>query len=181
MSNPERSSPSSEPPHEHSKASVRVSETGFENLQLVGRARRATFLMGGRAEGEEDFSAASPYDLLAAALASCTAMAIRVFAQRHSYPLERVEVEVSHRRLAEDRHDLLRAVVFLHGPLDEAQRVQLLEVALACPISRTLLRGINVGSFLHVEGQLDPETGVRTDYLKDLGMFPEDPSDPRFR
>jgi putative redox protein len=166
---------------EHEKASIRVSETGFENLQLVGRARHATLLMGGRAEGAEDFSNASPYDLLAAALASCTAMAVRVFAQRHAIPLDRVEVEVSHRRFAGNTHDLLRAVVFLHGPLEERQRVQLLEAAQACPISRTLLRGIDVGTFLHVNGIPDPETGARTDYLKDLGMFPEDPQDPRYR
>jgi organic hydroperoxide reductase OsmC/OhrA len=73
--------------------------------------------------GEEDFSDASPYDLLAAALASCTAMAVRVFAQCHQFPPERVEIEVSHRRRPGDTHDLLRAVLFLHGPLEEKQRL----------------------------------------------------------
>jgi putative redox protein len=172
--------PTISPEHEPQKSSVRVSETGVESLQLVGRARRATFLAGGRRAGEDDFFDLSPYDLLAAALASCTAMTVRVFAERHGMPLERIEVEVSHSRLPGETHDLLRAVMFLHGPLDEAQRVKLLEVASLCPISRTLLRGMNVGSFLHVEGQADPQTGVRTDYLQDLGMITEDPQDPRF-
>jgi uncharacterized OsmC-like protein len=36
-----------------------------------------------------------PYDFLAAALASCTAIAVRVFADRHAMSLERIEVEVS--------------------------------------------------------------------------------------
>jgi putative redox protein len=168
------------PEHESQKSSVRVSETGVESLQLVGRARRATFLAGGRRAGEDDFSDPSPYDLLAAALASCTAMTVRVFAERHGMPLERIEVEVSHGRLPDDTHDLLRAVLFLHGPLDQAQRVKLLEVANRCPISRTLLHGLNVGSFLHVEGRPDPQTGARTDYLQDLGMITEDPDDPHF-
>jgi hypothetical protein len=41
----------------------------------------------------------------------------------HQFPSERVEIEVSHRRRPGDTHDLLRAVLFLHGPLEEKQRL----------------------------------------------------------
>jgi uncharacterized OsmC-like protein len=41
----------------------------------------------------------TPYDLLGAALASCTAMTLNYFARRENIPLEQVEVSVSHDRI----------------------------------------------------------------------------------
>ena len=46
----------------------------------------------------------TPYDLLAAALGACTAMTLRMYADRKGWPLEAVAVGLTHRRLhAEDR------------------------------------------------------------------------------
>ncbi|MGF1551896.1 MAG: alpha/beta fold hydrolase [Paracoccaceae bacterium] len=89
-----------------------------------------------------------PYDLLAAALASCTAMTIRMYARRKGIALDHVAVDVEHAREhradCEDcderdrRVDVFRRRVWLAGDLDEAARARLMAIADRCPVHRTL-------------------------------------------
>lgn len=84
----------------------------------------------------------SPHDLLSAALAECTALTLRLYADRKAWPLEAVEVEVSHEARADaSPRDLFRRTVRLTGALDEAQRKRLIEIAERCPVHRTLTAG----------------------------------------
>jgi len=96
----------------------------------------------------------SPYELLAAALGSCTSMTLRLYASRKGWPLSRVVVTVRHERIhaadcadcetKEGRVDQLRREIVLEGPLDPAQRARLLEIADHCPIHRTLRNEIRI-------------------------------------
>jgi uncharacterized OsmC-like protein len=96
----------------------------------------------------------SPYDLLAASLGACTAMTLRMYANRKKWPLEAVEVGVSHDRVhAEDeaecehrpvRVDRLQRKILLIGALDAEQRARLLEIADRCPVHRTLDAGVRI-------------------------------------
>ncbi|MEO1774279.1 MAG: alpha/beta fold hydrolase [Pseudomonadota bacterium] len=90
----------------------------------------------------------APYDFLAAGLASCTAMTLRLYARRKGLPLEHVSVDVEHDRIhAADcetceetgaRIDRFTRRIRMEGPLDDTQRKRLLEIADRCPVHRTL-------------------------------------------
>lgn len=90
----------------------------------------------------------SPYELLAAALATCTGMTLQMYARRKSWPLTEATVRVAHDRIhagdcaecetADGRVDRLTRTVTLTGDLDDGQRARLLEIADRCPVHRTL-------------------------------------------
>jgi putative redox protein len=96
----------------------------------------------------------TPYDYLASALGACTAMTIRMYADRRGWPLDEVTVRLTHGRVheadcegCESRPvgiDQLSRVVELSGDLTEEQRAGLLRIADRCPVGQTLTRGIRV-------------------------------------
>ncbi|HNP52920.1 MAG TPA: bifunctional alpha/beta hydrolase/OsmC family protein [Nitrosomonas nitrosa] len=91
---------------------------------------------------------ANPYELLLAALGSCTSMTLRMYANHKKLNLKDIEVELSHSRIhAEDCAscekqealvDKITRVIKLTGQLDDAQRKRLLEIANKCPVHKTL-------------------------------------------
>ncbi|KDP84623.1 bifunctional alpha/beta hydrolase/OsmC family protein [Cupriavidus basilensis] len=90
----------------------------------------------------------APYDLLLAALGACTAMTMRMYAERKGFPLEHVAVSLRHEKIhaadcaecstTEGKIDWIEREITMRGPLDEAQRAALLEIADKCPVHRTL-------------------------------------------
>ena len=100
----------------------------------------------------------SPYDLLLAALGSCTSMTVAMYARRKQWPLRDVEVRLKHSRIyandcadCETKVGLLDKIereIVLTGPLTEEQRTRLLEIANKCPVHRTLASEIKIESWL---------------------------------
>ncbi|HCR14389.1 MAG TPA: OsmC family protein [Solidesulfovibrio sp.] len=88
-----------------------------------------------------------PHELLEAALGSCTAMMLRMYADNHDIPLESATVEVTlDRRVPETATFVCR--IALTGNLTPEQRKRLLRAARACPVRRTLS-----GKLLFVEDE----------------------------
>jgi putative redox protein len=87
----------------------------------------------------------APHDLLAAGLAACTTMTVRLYAERKGWPLERVHVAVDHERQdGESPPDVFRRRLVLTGALDIEQQERLLQIADHCPVHRTLTAGARI-------------------------------------
>lgn len=86
----------------------------------------------------------APDELFEASLASCTAITLRMYADRKKWPVAEIEVTVSVERI-ENKTVFTRSIQ-LNGGIDETQRQRLLEIAKACPVSKSLLGEIEINS-----------------------------------
>lgn len=86
-----------------------------------------------------DGAGPDPHDLFDAALGTCKAMTLLLYARQRGLPLEGIDVHVE-RDYSEERQGNYRLIVdlALKGPLDETQRQQLLRVADKCPIHKLM-------------------------------------------
>ena len=96
----------------------------------------------------------SPYDLILAALGSCTSMTIGLYARKRSWPVQKITVSLWHSKIhakdcddcetKEGRIDRIEMEVHLDGALTDEQRAKLMEVAGKCPVHQTLTSEINI-------------------------------------
>lgn len=90
----------------------------------------------------------NPYDMLLAALGTCTSMTLLMYARRKQWPLEQVQVCLSHDRIyARDcetcetqtgKVDRIQLEIRLTGNLTADQVERLQEIARRCPVHQTL-------------------------------------------
>jgi putative redox protein len=121
---------------------VLVQETGVGKFQVEVHSGRTRLLADEPVAAGGLGSGPGPYDLLCAALGACTSMTLRLYADQKQWPLTRTRVAVSHTKDKEWKPaDLFRRSIALEGPLDDAQRARLLEIAGRCPVHRTLESG----------------------------------------
>lgn len=90
----------------------------------------------------------TPYDLLASALATCTSMTLRMYADRKKIKLDSITTEVRHAKVHQEdcetcetsssKIDQFTRVIQLEGSLSAEQRQRMLEIADRCPVHRTL-------------------------------------------
>lgn len=130
----------------------------------VGRFSQDVTVRGHRLIADEpigigDDTGPSPYDLLLAALGTCTSMTLRMYADRKGIPLEHVSVALAHdRTYATDcrdttatrcRVDHISRTLRLDGPaLTDEQRSALMQIADRCPVHRTLQGDVRIDTTL---------------------------------
>ena len=90
-----------------------------------------------RDHGGED-SGPSPQELLAASLASCTAITMEMYAQRKGWEVGDVAVNVSYEPAQRGSPTRFRMNVEFPKELAEEQRERLMQIGAKCPVHRTL-------------------------------------------
>src|SRR5262245_15135602 len=138
---------------------VHGSAAGFAQQIAIGQHR--LFADEPASVGGTD-TGPNPYDLLLAALGSCTSITVAMYARRKRWPLESVTVRLSHSKVhaadcadCETKVGLLDHVhrdVEVSGPLSEEQRARLLDIASKCPVHRTLESDIVIETHLTEPG-----------------------------
>ena len=126
----------------------------LENLQHEATVDGHSILLDEPKQVGGDGKGMNPYELLLSALGGCIAMTLRIYARHKGWPLEDVRVVLSHDKIhakdcAECEHedgmlDVIRRKVEITGPLTDTQRARLQEIALRCPVHRTLTGTIEV-------------------------------------
>jgi uncharacterized OsmC-like protein len=130
---------------------VRGSGAGFAQEILAGPHRISAdepTSAGGTDTGP------SPYDLLLAALGSCTSITLGMYARRKGWSLDEVTVNLRHSKIhasdcvdCETKDAMLDRIerdIHLAGNLTSEQRSRLLEIADKCPVHRTLTSKIEI-------------------------------------
>lgn len=91
-----------------------------------------------------------PHELFLSALASCTAITLRMYADRKQWKVPSIGVTVNMSREQEGRKVETRLTILLDLPKELApeQRDRLLQIAKACPVHRTLENPIHLSAQL---------------------------------
>jgi putative redox protein len=85
-----------------------------------------------------DDSGPSPQELLAASLASCTAITMEMYAHRKGWDIGEVVVDVDYEPAQRGSPTKFAMEVRLPKELPEDQREKLMHIAAKCPVHRTL-------------------------------------------
>jgi putative redox protein len=80
----------------------------------------------------------SPQELLAASLATCTAVTIEMYAKRKGWDIGDVEVDVNYEPAQKGSPTKFTMAVRLPKELPEEQSERLMQIAAKCPVHRTL-------------------------------------------
>ncbi len=129
----------------------------MDNITVhIGRDLYRTLLSNGRheilADESPEFGGTdlgfSPSELLLSSLGACTAITLRMYADRKGWPLEEIKISLSFDYDKAAGKSIIGRNIELTGELDEEQRNRLLQIANACPIHKTLQNPIEINTQL---------------------------------
>lgn len=100
----------------------------------------------------------TPYELLMAALASCTSITLRMYINRKGWDVSRIRVRVNYSRdyktdcescsSSDKKIDVFERIIDVEGNLDNTMKERLLEIANKCPVHLTLENNAKIETHL---------------------------------
>lgn len=84
----------------------------------------------------------APGEYLLISLAACTAITLRMYADRKQWAVDEINVEVASEKKENVTH--FQREILLTGDLTSDQRERLLQIANACPVHKTLMNPIQI-------------------------------------
>jgi len=87
-------------------------------------------------------SGPAPFGLLLSGLGACTAITLRMYAERKSWPLTDVQVELTYIKTDRDTGWIERSIAV--AGVDERQRARLAEVAEKTPVTKMVRAGSDI-------------------------------------
>lgn len=88
----------------------------------------------------------APGEFLMISLASCTAITLRMYADRKKWDVDKIKVEVASEKI--DNTTFFKREISLEGNLEEDQRQRLLQIANSCPVHKVLSNPIEISTRL---------------------------------
>ncbi len=92
----------------------------------------------------------APGEFLMISLASCTAITLRMYADRKKWNVEKIKVEVGFEKV--DSTTIFKREISFEGVLDDDQKKRFLQIANSCPVHKTLTNPIEINTSLIVDG-----------------------------
>jgi putative redox protein len=86
----------------------------------------------------------SPQELLAASLASCTAITIEMYAERKGWEIGQIAVDCEYEQTPRGSATEFKVTLWLPDGLSEEQLDRLNEIAAKCPVHRTLESEVSI-------------------------------------
>ena len=84
----------------------------------------------------------APYDLLTSALAACTVITLRMYADRKQWPVTSVDADIHFKR-DDNKVESIDRVLHIEGADDE-QKKRMADIAERTPVTLTLKRGLEI-------------------------------------
>jgi len=90
----------------------------------------------------------NPTELLAASLASCTVITLRMYINRKEWDVSEINVKIDFERDSERNVSLFTRKIEVIGEVDQTQRQRLETIANSCPIHKTLTHSVEIKTTL---------------------------------
>lgn len=129
---------------------VVVAENGKGRYQQAVNVGQHNLIADEPADMGGDDAGPAPFDYVMAGLGACTSITLRMYAERKDWPLKKVSVTLSHRKIEEhsNKLDCIERRITLEGDLSAEQRQRLLEIANKCPVHRALSQSFRLNCTL---------------------------------
>ena len=139
---------------------VHIGKENYETVMTSGNHENISDepeSAGGKDKGPD------PYDYLLMSLGSCTAITMRMYANRKEWPVENIYIELRHHKSHSDdcedcddpkaKIDKIEKEIIVEGDLSQKQLDRLLEISKKCPVHKTLLNKVETESTIEGKGE----------------------------